>query len=245
MVCPDVEQIVTANIKAHVLIVEDEPVTRAKLAAQLTAEGFVVSEAGDARDMRAIVAKTVPDVVLLDINLPDESGLILARDLRAKSSVGIILVTVRQDETDRIVGLELGADDYITKPFNPRELAVRVRNLIRRVAPTMAAERSASGVFTFAGWKLDCDARQLTSPDGEAVRLTRGEFDVLAALARNPGRALTRDQLLDMTQHDGEAVIDRTIDVLVGRLRRKIEVDAKRPGIIVTVHGIGYRLVAG
>ncbi|MEW5727886.1 MAG: response regulator [Pseudomonadota bacterium] len=231
--------------KAHVLIVEDEPVTRAKLAAHLVGEGFQVSEAADARDMRTIVSKTVPDVVLLDINLPDESGLILARDLRAKSSVGIILVTARQDETDRIVGLELGADDYITKPFNPRELAVRVRNLIRRVAPTMAAERSATGVFTFGGWRLDCDARQLTSPDGEAVRLTRGEFDVLAALARNAGRALTRDQLLDLTQHDGDAVIDRTIDVLIGRLRRKIEADPKRPAIIMTVHGIGYRLVAG
>lgn len=231
--------------RAHVLVVEDEPVTRAKLAAHLTAEGFQVSEAADARDMRAIIARQIPDVVLLDINLPDESGLILARDLRAKSAVGIILVTARQDETDRIVGLELGADDYITKPFNPRELAVRVRNLIRRVAPTLAAERQASGVFTFAGWKLDCDSRQLLSPTGEAVRLTRGEFDVLAALARNPGRALTRDQLLDLTQHDGEAVIDRTIDVLVGRLRRKIEHDPKHPAIIMTVHGIGYRLVIG
>ena len=232
------------SAKAHVLIVEDEPVTRAKLAAYLTAEGFQVSEAADARDMKAIVAKTIPDVVLLDINLPDESGLILARELRAKSSVGIILVTARQDETDRIVGLEIGADDYITKPFNPRELAVRVRNLQRRVAPTMAAERSASGIYSFAGWRLDCDARQLTSPTGESVRLTRGEFDVLAALARNAGRALTRDQLLDMTQHDGEAVIDRTIDVLVGRLRRKIEDDSRHPGIILTVHGVGYRLIA-
>lgn len=233
---------VNGSAKAHVLIVEDEPVTRAKLAAHLISEGFQVSEAADARDMRAIVSRTVPDVVLLDINLPDESGLILARDLRAKSSVGIILVTARQDETDRIVGLELGADDYITKPFNARELAVRVRNLIRRVAPSMAAERQASGIYSFSGWKLDCDARQLISPTGEAVRLTRGEFDVLAALARNAGRALTRDQLLDLTQHDGEAVIDRTIDVLVGRLRRKIEADPKHPSIIVTVHGIGYRL---
>lgn len=233
------------STKAHVLIVEDEPVTRAKLAAYLTAEGFQVSEAADARDMKAVVAKAVPDVVLLDINLPDESGLILARELRAKSSVGIILVTARQDETDRIVGLEIGADDYITKPFNPRELAVRVRNLQRRVAPTMAAERSASGIYAFAGWRLDCDARQLASPTGENIRLTRGEFDVLAALARNAGRALTRDQLLDMTQHDGEAVIDRTIDVLVGRLRRKIEGDSRHPTIILTVHGVGYRLVAG
>ncbi|RAU21034.1 two-component system response regulator [Paramagnetospirillum kuznetsovii] len=231
--------------KAHVLIVEDEPVTRAKLAAYLTADGFQVSEAADAKDMKAAVARAIPDVVLLDINLPDESGLILARELRAKSSVGIILVTARQDETDRIVGLEIGADDYITKPFNPRELAVRVRNLQRRVAPSMAAERSATGIYSFAGWRLDCDARQLTSPTGEAVRLTRGEFDVLAALARNAGRALTRDQLLDLTQHDGEAVIDRTIDVLVGRLRRKIEGDSRHPSIILTVHGVGYRLVGG
>jgi len=231
--------------KSHVLIVEDEPVTRAKLAAYLVAEGFEVSEAADGRDMKAIVGRALPDVVLLDINLPDESGLILARELRAKSSVGIILVTARRDETDRIVGLEIGADDYITKPFNPRELAVRVRNLLRRVAPTMAAERSASGQFCFAGWRLDCDSHQLFSPTGEPVRLTRGEFDVLAALARNAGRALTRDQILDLTQHDDEAVIDRTIDVLVGRLRRKIEVDSRHPAIILTVHGVGYRLVSG
>ncbi|EPY03462.1 response regulator [Magnetospirillum fulvum] len=236
---------IAVQAKAHVLIVEDDPVTRSKLAAYMQAEGFQVSEASDARDMKAIVARAIPDVVLLDINLPDESGLILARELRAKSSVGIILVTARQDETDRIVGLEIGADDYITKPFNPRELAVRVRNLQRRVAPTMAAERSASGVYSFAGWKLDCDARQLFSPKAENVRLTRGEFDVLAALARNAGRALTRDQLLDLTQHDGEAVIDRTIDVLVGRLRRKIEEDSRHPAIILTVHGVGYRLVGG
>jgi two-component system torCAD operon response regulator TorR len=230
--------------KSHVLIVEDEPVTRAKLAAYLVAEGFEVSVAADARDMKAVVARALPDVVLLDINLPDESGLILARELRAKSSVGIILVTSRRDETDRIVGLEIGADDYITKPFNPRELAVRVRNLQRRVAPSMAAERSATGQYSFAGWRLDCDARQLFSPEGESVRLTRGEFDVLSALARNAGRALTRDQLLDLTQHDGEAVIDRTIDVLVGRLRRKIEANSRAPAIILTVHGIGYRLVS-
>ncbi|KAF0222426.1 MAG: response [Rhodospirillaceae bacterium] len=164
---------VNGSAKAHVLIVEDEPVTRAKLAAHLISEGFQVSEAADARDMRTIVSRTIPDVVLLDINLPDESGLILARDLRAKSSVGIILVTARHDETDRIVGLELGADDYITKPFNARELAVRVRNLIRRVAPSMAAERQASGVYTFSNWKLDCDARQLISPEGDPGRVRR------------------------------------------------------------------------
>ncbi|MBI5165306.1 MAG: response regulator [Magnetospirillum sp.] len=235
----------SATVKPHVLVVEDEPVTRAKLAACLVAEGFQVSEAADGKDMKACLARQRPDVVLLDIGLPDESGLMLARDLRARSSVGIILVTARQDETDRIVGLELGADDYVTKPFNPRELAVRVRNLTRRVAPTLAAERQAMGVMTFSGWTLDSDARLLLSPAGESVRLTRGEFDVLAALARNAGRALTRDQLLDMTPHDAEAVIDRTIDVLVGRLRRKIEADPKRPAVIVTVHGVGYRLNPG
>lgn len=231
--------------KAHVLIVEDDPVTRSKLAAYMMAEGFQVSEAGDVHETKTIIAHALPDLVLLDINLPDESGLILARELRAKSTMGIILVTARDDETDRIVGLEIGADDYITKPFNPRELAVRVRNLLRRVGPSMAAERSGSGVYSFAGWTLDCDSRQLLSPRGENVRLTRGEFDVLAALARHPGRALSRDQLLDLTQHDGEAVIDRTIDVLVGRLRRKIESDARHPAIILTVHGVGYRLVGG
>jgi len=231
--------------KAHVLIVEDDPVTRSKLAAYMMAEGFQVSEAADVHETKAILARALPDLVLLDINLPDESGLILARELRARSTMGIILVTARDDETDRIVGLEIGADDYVTKPFNPRELVVRVRNLLRRVGPSMAAERSGSGVYNFAGWTLDCDSRQLLSPQGESVRLTRGEFDVLAALARHPGRALSRDQLLDLTQHDGDAVIDRTIDVLVGRLRRKLESDARHPAIILTVHGVGYRLVGG
>ena len=233
------------SAKPHILVVEDEPVTRAKLVAYLEGEGFEVSAATDARDMKTIVARAIPDVVLLDINLPDDKGLTLVRELRARSSVGIILVTARDDETDRIVGLEIGADDYVTKPFNMRELAVRVRNLQRRVAPLMAAERSASGQFVFAGWRLDCDARLLFSPAGDTVRLTRGEFDVLAALARNAGRALSRDQVHDLTRHDGEAVIDRTIDVLVGRLRRKIEVDPRQPCIIVTVHGVGYRLAAG
>jgi len=229
--------------KAHVLIVEDDPVTRGKLAAYMAAEGFQVSEAGGVHETKRILARALPDLVLLDINLPDESGLSLARELRARSTVGIILVTARDDEMDRIVGLEIGADDYVTKPFNPRELSVRVRNLLRRVGPSMAAERSGNGLYSFAGWTLESDSRQLLSPGGENVRLTRGEFDVLAALARHPGRALSRDQLLDLTQHDGEAVIDRTIDVLVGRLRRKIEVDPRHPIIILTVHGIGYRLV--
>lgn len=230
--------------KPKVLVLEDEPVTRSRIAAHLRAEGFDVSEAGTLADGRTLMAHVPFDVVILDINLPDGSGFALTRELRERSEVGIVLVTQRQDDTDRVVGLELGADDYVTKPFNLRELVVRVRNLSRRVASLRAVEKSSSGQHAFAGWVLDEEARLLHSPEGEVVRLTRGEFDILSVLASNAGRVMSRDRILDLIERDGEEpASDRTIDVLIGRLRKKIEPDPKSPTIIVTVHGVGYRLV--
>ncbi len=231
--------------KLRVLIVEDEPVARARLNSYMQAEGFLTAMAPDGRTMRAELTNFAPEVVLLDINLPDESGFALLKTMRETSNLGIIIVSARQDETDRVVGLELGADDYIVKPFNPRELAVKVRNLALRVARCEDKGPAAeSSLRLFDGWHLDLCSRQFFNPHGEEVVLTRGEFDLLAVLARHANQALSRTVLLralraDVTTHDDGG--DRTVDVLIGRLRRKIG-DASR---IVTVHGIGYRLVNG
>ncbi|MCB2100314.1 MAG: two-component system response regulator TorR [Rhodobacterales bacterium] len=223
----------------HILIVEDEPVTRATLSGYFAAEGYRISEAGDGEALRRAFARGDVDLVLLDINLPGEDGLSLLRDLRRTSEVGVIMVTGKSDAVDRIVALELGADDYVTKPFDTRELLARSKNLLRRTQAARAVTPDAP-VKRFDGWALDLDRRSLTDPQGSDVRLTRGEFDLLAALASNAGRVLTRDSLLDHVSHRDWAPNDRTVDVLVGRLRRKIERDAKVPTLIVTVHGVGY-----
>lgn len=230
--------------KLRILIVEDEPVARARLSSYMQAEGFLTAVAPDGRTMRAELISFAPEVVLLDINLPDESGFALLKDMRDTSNMGIIVVSARQDETDRVVGLELGADDYIVKPFNPRELAVKVRNLAHRVARCEEkGPASETSLRLFDGWHFDLCSRQFFDPHGKEVTLTRGEFDLLAALARHANQALSRTVLLRALRPDtGMEDLsggDRTVDVLVGRLRRKIG----DPSRIATVHGIGYRLV--
>ncbi|MBI2236456.1 MAG: response regulator transcription factor [Magnetospirillum sp.] len=230
----------------QVLVVEDEPVTRTRLVGHLRADGFIVGEAGNVAEARDLFARMSFDVVVLDVNLPDGSGFTLTREMRARSQVGIILVTQRHEETDRIVGLELGSDDYLVKPVNPRELSVRVRNLVRRVHVAMAAEHSAGEGMSFAGFQLDGAARQLRAPGGSLIDLTRGEFEILAVLAKHVGRPLTRQQIVDLTLGQSpEPMSPRSVDVLVARLRRKIEASAKEPRILQTVHGIGYRIVVG
>jgi two-component system torCAD operon response regulator TorR len=225
---------------SHVLVVEDDAITRAKLAGYLEAAGHRVSEVVDGLEMRRVMAEDPVDLLLLDINLPGEDGLELTREVRANSEIGIILVTGRTDDVDRIVGLEMGADDYVTKPFNPRELLARAKNLLRR---TSAGGRAGvSPVRRFAGWHFDVRTRRLTDPAGHRVALTRAEFELLAALTGRPGEVLSRDRLLDFVTHRSWAPSDRTIDVLVRRLRRKIETDPKAPEIIVTAHGEGYVL---
>lgn len=221
----------------HVLIVDDEPVTRARLAGYIEAAGHRVTEAADGSEMRQILARDPADLMLLDINLPDEDGLDLTRQLRAESDIGIILVTGRTDEVDRIVGLEIGADDYVTKPFNPRELLARVKSVLRRVGSNLATDRP---VKRFAGWNFDTRSRRLTAPDGSRVSLTRAEFELLRAFVSWPNVVLTRDRLLGAITHRSWDPSDRTVDVLVRRLRRKIERDPKHPDLIITAHGEGY-----
>lgn len=223
----------------HMLVVEDDPVGRQTLSAYLRKEGHRVSEAANGEEVRRAFARGDIDVVLLDINLPGEDGLSLLRELRRQSEVGVIMVTGRQDEVDRIVALELGADDYVTKPYNMRELLPRAKNLARRVAAARAQSPDEARK-SFDGWTLDIPHWTLTSPSGEEIRLTRAEFELLATLVVNRGRVLTRDGLLDHISHRERDPFDRTIDVLIGRLRRKIEDDPSRPRRIITVHGVGY-----
>ncbi len=228
----------------HILVLEDEPATRALLASLLEAEGFRVSTAESAGQANDLAGHHNFDLVLLDLNLPDEDGLYIARELRAKSDVGIIMLTSRKEDIDRVVGLEMGADDYVTKPFFPRELVARVKGLLRRLSmPRTARRLDADGhqVRRFDGWEMDLGKRSLQDPAGREVNLTRAEFDLLTALIEGAGRVLSRDQLLDAIGSQYWTPVDRTIDVLVSRLRRKMELDPKAPAIIVTSHGYGYK----
>lgn len=231
----------------HLLIVEDDELVQSLLAAYMRKEGFKVSLAATGKEMLACIDSEAIDLVLLDLGLPDEDGLVLARQVRARSSLPIIVVTARKDQKDRLAALEIGADDYLTKPFDPEELALRVRNLLGRAGADGAigeALRDRTEVFRFQGWTLDAGGHSLTGDDGEKVSLTRAEFNLLAALARAPNRVLSRDYLLDAVSQDSDAPTDRLIDVLVSRVRKKIEADPKKPEIITTVIGCGYKFSA-
>ena len=205
--------------------------------------GYRVITAADGASMDAALAAGRFDLVILDLMLPGRSGLELCRDLRAKSAIPILILTAMGDETDRIVGLEMGADDYLAKPFNPRELLARVRAILRRATlPAASGQKPAAAVkhLRFAGWSLDLGRRRLEAPDGLAVDLTTGEYELLIAFAERPRRVLTRNQLLDLARGRDATPFDRAIDVQVSRIRRKIEADPKAPEIIVTVRGDGY-----
>jgi two-component system torCAD operon response regulator TorR len=225
---------------AHILIVEDDPVTRAKLAAYFKAEGYRISEAEDGETMRDIIATDPADLLMIDIQLPGEDGLRLTRELRAQSDVGIILVTGRSDTVDRIVGLEIGADDYVTKPFEQRELLARVKNLLRRVKGSGTSGAAAPKKRQFQGWTFDLASRTLSSADGTFVDLTRAEFKALALLTANTGQVLSRDRLLHEIAHRDWDPSDRTVDVVIRRLRKKLGDNASHPRLIVTSHGEGY-----
>jgi two-component system torCAD operon response regulator TorR len=224
---------------AHIVVVEDDPVTRTRLAAYFAAEGYRVSEAEDGAAMHDILAERPADILMIDINLPGEDGLRLTREQRERSEVGIILVTGRSDTIDRIVGLEMGADDYVTKPFDQRELLARVRNLVRRVRRSRG-EGEGKNVRRFFGWTLDLNSRTLQNPEGSFVDLTRAEFRALSVLSGNPGQVLSRDRILHEIAHRDWDPADRTVDVVIRRLRRKLEDDTHRPRIILTSHGEGY-----
>ena len=225
----------------HILIVDDQREICELVQEYLSSEGYRVSTAHDGTGMRRVIAQDPVDLVVLDLMLPGEDGLTLARSLREESSVGIIILTGRGETVDRIIGLEMGADDYLPKPFHLRELLARVKSVLRRASTRSADKQAASRPRArFAGWNLDLSTRELLSPSGEEVRLTTGEFDLLAAFVNNANQVLTRDRLLDLARNREAGPFDRTIDVQVGRLRRKLEDDPQRPTMIKTVRGSGY-----
>ncbi|MHC8342752.1 response regulator [Pseudomonas sp. RT6P73] len=231
----------------RVLIVDDDPLIRELLQAYLSQEGYEVHCAATAELAETFLATQTVDLVMLDIRLPGKDGLTLTRELRVRSEVGIILITGRNDEIDRIVGLECGADDYVIKPLNPRELVSRAKNLIRRVrhahTPKPVAPLSRP-VKQFAAWALDTDRRRLIDDTGSETLLTHGEYQLLSVFLRNSGHTLSRDQLMDQIRNREWVPNDRSIDVLVGRLRRKLHDDPSEPQLIITIHGAGYLFTA-
>jgi DNA-binding response OmpR family regulator len=227
----------------HILVVDDDPRIRQMLTRYFEQEGYRISAAADGASMRAQLNTSV-DVILLDVVLPGEDGLTLAREIRATSDVGIIMLTGRDDVLDRVVGLEVGADDYIAKPFHLREVLARVKSLLRRrgrssTAPA-APQSTRDEVIRFDGWRLDVGRRQLVSPKGADIALTTGEFDLLTALVKHPGRVFGREALMDLTRGRSWEAFDRTIDAQVARLRKKIEADPKNPVLVKSVRGVGY-----
>ncbi|HTY48557.1 MAG TPA: response regulator [Steroidobacteraceae bacterium] len=225
----------------HILLVEDDPDIRSLVADFLEHNGYRVSPARDGREMERLLAVSRIDLMILDIMLPKEDGLSLCRRVRSGSDVPIIMLTARGSEVERVVGLEMGADDYLTKPFSTNELLARIRALLRRAQALARAPRAPSrSLLRFGGWKLDLGARRLTSADGAQVPLTGGEYELLVAFCEHPNRVLTREQLLDLTRGRGPTLFDRSIDIQVSRLRRKIEENPKIPLLIQTVRAGGY-----
>ena len=232
----------------RLLVVDDEEDIRELLGDYLSGYGFEVRTVAGGAEMRAALRQQRCDLVLLDLGLPGEDGLSLARELRADPSIGIIIITGRGQPVDRIIGLEVGADDYVAKPFDLRELVARVRSVLRRIRASTASlagdepddDPVPEPCLVFDGWRLDLASRSLSRPGGAQVALTTGEFDLLAAFVRNPNRVLSRDTLMDMIHHREAGPYDRSIDVQVGRLRRKIESDPAHPEMIKSVRGVGY-----
>jgi two-component system OmpR family response regulator len=226
----------------HVLVVDDDPAIRDLLTDYLGANELRVSAVASGKDLVAVLAAETVDLVVLDVRLHGEDGMQIARRLREDSAIPILMLTGRAEEADRVMGLELGADDYLTKPFSTRELLARIRALLRRaqaqatVADAMARVRA----YRFEGWELNVGLRRLKDPQGRAIELTNGEFSLLAAFLCAPRRTLSRDQLLDLSRLHNAEVYDRSIDVQILRLRRKIEADPTRPRFIVTQRGSGY-----
>ncbi len=231
------------TIQPHILIVDDDPQIRELLLEYLTANGLRASVTASGKEMAAILADHAIDLVVLDLRLAGEDGMVLARKLREESAIRIIMLTGVRDEADRVMGLELGADDYLTKPFSPRELLARIRTVLRRTkgaALTEARQRDVRA-YRFASFELNLRTRRLAKQQaGQRIELTNGEFNLLAALLAAPQRILTRDQLLESSRVYDNEVYDRSIDVQILRLRRKIEVDPSQPQFILTERGVGY-----
>lgn len=228
-----------------ILIVDDDREIRALLGAFLEANGYAVQTAQDGAEMRRLLGTSTFDLVVLDLMLPGEDGLALCRAIRASNTLPIIMLTARSEETDRIVGLEIGADDYMAKPFNPRELVAQIRAVLRRTGGGLVASGKSPTLrsYRFEGWILSLDRRELTNPDGVMIDLSTGEYDLLLAFLEAPNRVLTREQLLDAARSQPEAVFDRAIDVQISRLRKKIEPADTSIPVIRTVRGAGYMFV--
>jgi two-component system OmpR family response regulator len=244
------------NQATHIAVLDDEIDITRLLAGYLQGHGFRVSQLHSGSALMALMPVDPPALVLLDLGLPGEDGFVIARQLREHWRCGLVIVTGRGDAVDKVVGLEIGADDYVTKPFDLRELLARIKAVMRRLAPaepaTMAAQTAGPAAqapapaprrLRFAGWELDPAARRLVSPTGQDTVLTSGEFDLLHAFALHAGRVLSRDFLLEQTRGREAGPFDRTIDVQVGRLRKKLEEDAENPQLIKSVRGAGYILV--
>jgi two-component system OmpR family response regulator len=226
----------------HILIVDDHREVRDLVARALTKEGFRVSQAAEGRTMRKLLADSRVDLILLDLMLPGEDGLSLCRGIRAQSDIPNIMLTAKGEEVDRVIGLEMGADDYLAKPFGSRELVARIKAVLRRSRdrlPPVGAPDTVTN-YRFDRWILDTGSRTLLSGDGVTVPLSTGEYDLLLVFAERPQRVLTRDQLLDLTRGRNATAFDRSIDTQVSRLRRKIERDPTSPELIKTVWGGGY-----
>ncbi|WP_158817658.1 response regulator [Methylocapsa sp. S129] len=236
-----------AEAPVRILLVEDDSTISGMLAEILAENGFAASAVGSAPEMDRALERGDVDLIVLDVMLPGEDGLAICRRLRAASSVPIIMLTALGEEVDRIVGLEIGADDYVTKPFNSRELIARIRALLRRCRATGAPTATGARLrpFRFAGWRVYPAERQLYSPEGVRVTTTSAEFDLLLAFCQNPGRVLSREQLLDLTHGGLAGPIERTVDVHVSRIRQKIEADPRDPVLIKTVRLGGYVFTPG
>jgi two-component system OmpR family response regulator len=229
----------------HILIVDDDAETRSLLQTYLQKQGYRVTAAADGKALRRALEVGRPDLIVLDLMLPGQDGLELCRDLRMRSNLPVIMLTARGEETDRIVGLEMGADDYLGKPFNPRELLARIKSVLRRARALPGnLEPDAVKTFTFAGWTLEVATRNLTAPDGVVTPLSGTEFKLLRAFLAHPNRVLSRDQLIDIMISRDAGPFDRAIDVQVSRLRQRLRDDAREPRIIKTVRGEGYVLAS-
>jgi two-component system OmpR family response regulator len=232
----------------HILIVDDDREIRDLLSRFLEKHGFRCSQAAEGREMRRQLADAKIDLIVLDVMMPGETGLQLCAQLRAEKQAGmaripIIMLTAAGEETDRIIGLEMGADDYLPKPFSPRELLARIRAVLRRGGSDVPLAGDGGQALIFDNWRIDLSGRRVIGPGGD-VELSTGEFDMLVALAERPQRVLSRDQLLDLTKGRSAQPFDRSIDVQIGRLRRKIEADPAQPRFITTVRGGGYMFAA-
>ena len=229
----------------HLVIVDDEKDLREPIADYLRAEGYTVSTASGGAELDIIMSERPVDLVVLDVSMPGEDGFAIARRLRAAGPIGIIMLTAKRDTIDRVLGIELGADDYLTKPIELRELLARVRGLLRRLLGAPTPPTSLGREVRFGRCLLNLDTRKLYDGAGAQIPLTAMEFDLLELFASRPNRALTRDQLLELAHHRDEEPFERSIDMRVVRLRRKIEVDPVKPQVIKTIRGAGYMFVPG